>query len=210
MITIELAKKLISTQFSEYADLNVTEIEEQGHDNRTYRIGDDMLIRMPKAESYALKVPKEQELLPKLAQYLSIAIPAPIKMGSPSSDYPYPFSIFKWLEGRSANHLLLANKSLENIALELATFLKELQGITDIEGPEPGKHNWWRGDHVSVYDKGAKEQIANLVDIIDAVRALDLWERASATRWQEKPVWIHGDFAVGNILIENNESISFR
>ena len=37
MISIELAKKLILTQFSEYADLNVTDIEEQGHDNRTYR-----------------------------------------------------------------------------------------------------------------------------------------------------------------------------
>ena len=41
-ITLELAKKLIATQFSEYADLTVTEVEQQGHDNRTYRIGDDM------------------------------------------------------------------------------------------------------------------------------------------------------------------------
>ncbi len=203
MISIELAKKLILTQFSEYADLNVTDIEEQGHDNRTYRIGDDMLIRMPKTESYALKVPKEQEFLPKLATHLSIAIPEPIKMGVPSSDYPYAFSIYKWLEGRSVNHFQLDNKSQENIVLDLATFLKELQGITDVAGPVPGKHNWWRGDHVSVYDKGAKEQFANLADIIDIDRALNLWERACATRWQKRPVWIHGDFSVGNILINN-------
>ena len=64
------------------------------------------------------------------------------------------------------------NKSLENIVLDLATFLKELQGITDVEGPVPGKHNWWRGDHVSVYDKGAKEQFANLADNIDIDRVL--------------------------------------
>ena len=54
-ISIELAKKLIATQFPHYADLTVSEVEKQGHDNRTYRIGDDMLIRMPTAESYALK-----------------------------------------------------------------------------------------------------------------------------------------------------------
>jgi aminoglycoside phosphotransferase (APT) family kinase protein len=56
-ITLELAKKLINSQFPEYADLTVTEVEQQGHNNRTYRIGNDMLIRMPTAESYALKVP---------------------------------------------------------------------------------------------------------------------------------------------------------
>jgi aminoglycoside phosphotransferase (APT) family kinase protein len=204
-ITLELAKKLIATQFPKYADLTVTEVEQQGHDNRTYRIGDDMLIRMPTAESYALKVPKEQELLPKLAKHLSIAIPAPIKMGKSSYDYPYPFSIYRWLEGRSANHVTLDEQSLENLAFELATFLKELQAIIDVEGPGPAQHNWYRGDHVSVYDEGAREQIAKLADIIDGSSALELWERACATKWNKEPIWIHGDFAVGNILIKDNK-----
>lgn len=62
-ITAELAQKLIITQFPEYAHLTVSEVEQQGHDNRTYRLGEDMHIRMPTAEPYALKVPKEQELL---------------------------------------------------------------------------------------------------------------------------------------------------
>jgi len=51
------------------------------------------------AKIYALKVSKEQELLPKLAKNLSVATPAPIKMGKPSEDYPYAFSIYKWLDG---------------------------------------------------------------------------------------------------------------
>lgn len=204
MITIELAKKLISTQFPEYTGLTVTEVEQQGHDNRTYRVGDDMLIRMPTTDSYALKVPQEQELLPKLAKYLSVPIPAPLKMGQPSEDYPYPFSIYKWLEGRSANHLTIDEQSLESLAFELASFLKELQAITRLEGPRPGQHNWWRGDHISVYDSGAHEQIAKLADIIDSNSASNLWKRACDTQWNKAPVWIHGDYAAGNILIKNN------
>ncbi len=119
-----------------------------------------MLVRMPTAERYALKVPTEHDLLPKLGKHLSIAIPAPMQMGKPSNDYPYPFSIYKWRDGRSANHVNFDEQSLENLAFDLATFLKELHAITDVEGPGPGQHNWWRGDHTSVYDAQAREHIA--------------------------------------------------
>ena len=59
--------------------------------------------------------------------------------------------------------------------------------------------------HVGVYDSGALEQIAKLEDIIDGDSALELWERACATKWNKAPVWIHGDYAVGNILIKDNK-----
>lgn len=160
---------------------------------------------VPTAADYALKVPKEQELLPQLAKRLSINIPAPIKMGKPSADYPYPFSIYKWLSGKSINLLTLTDQEKEQLAFDLAKFLKELQTIMDVKGPEPGQHNWWRGDHVSVYDKGAREQIAELAEIIDASKALALWDQACTTRWNKVPIWIHGDFAIGNILIDDGK-----
>jgi aminoglycoside phosphotransferase (APT) family kinase protein len=203
--TLDLARKLIAEQFPEYASLPIVDVEKQGHDNRTYRLGDHMLIRMPTAADYALKVPKEQELLPQLAKRLSVNIPAPIKMGKPSADYPYPFSIYKWLSGKSINLLTLTDQEKEQLAFDMAKFLKELQAIMDIKGPEPGQHNWWRGDHVSVYDKGAREQIAELAEIIDAEQALALWDKACATRWNKSPIWIHGDFAIGNILMDSGK-----
>ena len=244
--TLDLAGKLIAEQFPEYASLPITDVEKQGHDNRTYRLGDHMLIRMPTAADYALKVPKEQELLPQLAKRLSASIPAPIKMGKPSTyteetsavarkmsgelaepiligerkrilkfdeanvevskvDYPYPFSIYQWLPGKSINLLTLTAHDKEQLALELAKFLKELQTMNDVEGPEPGQHNWWRGDHVTVYDKGAREQIAELADIIDVTRALALWDQACATKWNKAPIWIHGDFATSNILMDGGK-----
>ncbi len=203
--SLDLARKLIAEQFPEYAHLPITDVEKQGHDNRTYRLGDYMLIRMPTAEHYALKVPKEQELLPQLAKRLSVSIPAPITRGKPSSYYPYPFSIYKWLPGKSINLLILTDSEKEQLSFDLAKFLKELQSITDLEGPKPGQHNWWRGDHVSVYDKGAREQIAELAEIIDAGQAIALWDKARATKWNKTPVWIHGDFAVGNMLMNDGK-----
>lgn len=203
--TLDLAHKLIAEQFSEYSPLLITDVEKQGHDNCTYRLGDHMLIRMPTTTDYALQVPKEQELLPQLAKRLSVSIPAPIKMGKPSADYPYPFSIYKWLSGKSINLLTLTNQEKEQLAYDLANFLKELQAITDIEGPKPGQDNCWRGDHVSVYDKGAREQIAELAEIIDTGQAFALWDKACVTRLNKPSIWIHGDFAIGNILMDDGK-----
>ncbi len=204
-ITLALVSKLIADQFSEYAHLPVTPVEKQGHDNRTYKLGENMLVRMPTTKTYALKVPKEQELLPRLKPYLTMVIPEPIEMGYPSSDYPFHFSIYKWLEGASANNLKIDDKNLESIALQLAKFLKELQAINEVDGPAPGQHNWWRGDHVSVYDDGARKQIHELFEVIDEDKAVALWDRACNTRWNKAPVWIHGDFASGNIIIKNKK-----
>jgi len=204
-ITPELAHKLIQEQFPEYSHLPITSVEKQGHDNRTYRLGEKMLIRMPSAEHYSLKVAKEQELLAKLAPYLSINIPVPIKMGTPSKIYPYPFSIYKWIEGTSVNLVSLDNDSLEQLAFDLSHFLKELQAIDKVDTLKPGQHNWWRGDHISVYDKDAREQIAKLSHIIDSERSIDLWKRACKTRWNKKPVWVHGDIAIGNILVKDGK-----
>ncbi len=204
-ITLDLTHKLIREQFPEYAHLPITSVEKQGHDNRTYRLGNDMLIRMPTAQSYALKVPKEQALLPKLALHLTVNIPVPIKMGIASKDYPYPFSIYKWLEGKSIDLLVLDDDCQEKLAFDLAKFLKVLQSIDDVDGPTPGQHNWWRGDPVGVYDKGAREQIAKLAGVIDADKAMNLWERACKTRWNKPPVWIHGDFAIGNMLLQDGK-----
>ena len=204
-ITPDLSHKLVSQQFPEYAELELNPVKIQGHDNRTFKLGKNMLIRMPTAEPYALKVPKEQALLPRLKSHITISIPEPIKMGHSSSEYPFNFSIYKWLEGESANTLKFEAKQLEAIAFDLAIFLKELQAINTVEGPAPGQHNWWRGDHVSVYETGAHEQIAALSGIIDTHQAKQLWEAACNTRWDKSPIWIHGDFASSNILIEGGK-----
>ena len=71
---------------------------------------------------------------------------------------------------------------MEQLALDLANFLKQLQDITKVKGPVPGQHNFWRGDHISVYDQNAKEQITKLSGTIDTNKATDLWQQACYTK----------------------------
>ena len=203
-ISTDSVKTLITTQFPHYAALSIKPVPHQGHDNRTFRLGPDLLIRLPTAETYALKVPIEQAFLPQLQPYLPLPIPCPLHQGTPSVDFPHPFSIYAWLEGNSANTVSLPENILITLAKDLAHFLKALHGIQKMTGPAPGQHNWWRGSALTVYDQDARQQINTLSHVIDHHQALNLWEHACATSWQHPPVWIHGDVAPGNLLINNN------
>ncbi len=198
---INVVEKLVQKQFPKYSHLPIKSVEIQGHDNRTFRLGDDMLVRLPSAEIYAAKVVIEQKWLPFLAKNLSVKIPDPIAFGKPSEIYPMPWSIYSWIDGRSANQLSLDDKTLEIIAFELSEFLKQLHKISIYNAPSAGKHNFFRGSHSSVYDLEAKEALAKL-NLSD-----EIWQKALQSKWNKNPVWIHGDLVAGNILLKNDHLV---
>jgi aminoglycoside phosphotransferase (APT) family kinase protein len=136
---------------------------------------------------------------------LSFAIPQPLAMGKLSDHYPWNWSIYRWIEGQSANSISIDSQHLQDIALQLGQFLNELHKIDTKDAPLPGLHNYWRGAHPSVYDEQTRESISTLKDHIDANAATACWEKAVGSKWDKKPVWSHGDFASGNILISENK-----
>jgi aminoglycoside phosphotransferase (APT) family kinase protein len=205
-ITIDapLVHRLITSQFHQWKDLPIKPIKNQGHDNRTFRLGEQMLVRMPSAQCYADKVAKEQEWLPFLASHLSIIIPTPIAMGAPGEDYPWNWSVYRWIEGNSANTLTTKELNLPLIAKDLAQFLHELHQIDTTGVPlVGGPHNFYRGDSTKIYDAQTRDAITKLQGIIDTQAATAVWDKATSSEWSKKPVWIHGDLAAGNILIKN-------
>lgn len=163
-----------------------------------------MSIRLPSAEEYVRQVQKEQKWLPQIASHLPLPIPQPIAMGIPSEDYPWNWSIYKWLEGKSANSLELDDAHLKTIAAQLAQFLNEFHKFDAAGAPAPGLHNWWRAAHTSVYDADTRALIEKLKDFIDVNKARLLWQRAISSKWGRAPVWVHGDVASSNLLVEDN------
>lgn len=63
-IDVSLVQQLINTQYPEWATLTIRPLEFSGWDNRTFHLGDDLLVRMPSDAEYALQVEKEQRWLP--------------------------------------------------------------------------------------------------------------------------------------------------
>jgi aminoglycoside phosphotransferase (APT) family kinase protein len=198
-INTTLVRQLVSEQFPQWADLPITPVEYGGWDNRTFHLGADMSVRLPSAAGYAAQVDKEQRWLPQLAPHLPLRIPVPLARGVPGAGYPWPWSVYRWLDGESA--LIGPIVDLRQLAATLAQFLAALQRIDPRDGPPPGPHNFYRGAPLAVYDTETRQAIAALADQIDADAMTAVWEAALQAPWHGQPVWLHGDMAAGNLLV---------
>lgn len=198
-INVSLVSQLVGTQFPQWAGLPITPVELDGWDNRTFRLGDSMSVRLPSAERYAAKVKKEQQWLPVLAPQLPVPIPIPLAMGVPGGGYPWHWSIYKWLEGENAT--IERVDDLPQFATALARFLKALQQIDPAGAPPPGPHNFFRGGPLSTYDAETRQAITALRGKMDVDAAAAVWEAALKATWHGPPVWIHGDVSASNLLV---------
>ena len=198
LFTVDTVSRLVASQFPHWADLPVREVSLQGWDNRTFRLGDDLSIRLPSAEGYTPQIEKEHRWLPQLAPCLPLPIPAPLATGQPAEGYPWQWSVYRWLPGEPAATAQIAD--LPRFAADLAYFLGALYHIDSGDGPSAGPHSFYRGGPLSTYDAETRRSIEVLRDEIDT----DLAARSGRMRSPHvagPPVWVHGDVAVGNLLV---------
>jgi aminoglycoside phosphotransferase (APT) family kinase protein len=196
-----MAGRLIAAQFPQWSGLEVRPVDAQGWDNCTFRLGDEMLVRLPTAKEYALAVEKEHQWLPVLAPALPLEVPVPLARGVPDEGFPHDWSVYRWLGGEPADRAVVADMTA--FAIDLAEFLVSLQRIDPTGGPGPGLHNWFRGGPLTTYDGRARAALETLDGLIRTEAAEEIWERALRASWDGRAVWFHGDMASGNLLMKD-------
>jgi aminoglycoside phosphotransferase (APT) family kinase protein len=205
-IDVALVRRLISAQFPEWADLQVTPVASSGWDNRTFHLGEHMTVRLPSRAEYAPQVEKEHHWLPKLAPQLPLLIPTPVAMGKPGEGYPWQWSIYRWLDGQTASIARITD--LCQFATTLGEFLSALQRCDTTDGPMAGPQNFYRGGALATYEAETRQAIATIENKNDADAITAVWNAALGSTWQGAPVWVHGDIAFGNLLVENDQLVA--
>lgn len=198
-ITRALASRLIAAQFPQWADLPVWPVELSGWDNITFRLGDDLSVRLPSGENYVPQVSKEHRWLPELARHLPLPIPEPLAQGIPGCGYPWPWSVYRWLDGEPAATGHVAD--LEQFAADLADFLAALYKIDARGGPVAGYDTCFFGVPLAHWDSQTRQAVAALDGEIDTMLAAEVWEAALAAPWHGPAAWFHGDVSPGNLLV---------
>ena len=148
--------RLLAAQFPQWADLPIEPVPSAGTDNALYRLGDDMVVRLPRIDWAVEQVDKEHQWLPRLAPHLPLAIPVPLAKGTPGEGYPWHWSVYRWLDGENATIERIAD--LRQAATELARFVVALQRIDTTGGPPPGRATpfaacRWRCEHPTRTDR---------------------------------------------------------
>ena len=165
-----------------------------GWDNRSFRVGEELVARLPSRADYSAQPGKEARWLPHLAPHLGLAIPQPVALGRPAAGYPWPWSIHRWIEGK------VVSSRDGALGRELGAFLHALHRVEAEQGPAPGAHNFHRGGELRAYEPEVARALVILEGRVDERRATTLWKKATSTAWNRPPVWVHGDIAPGNLL----------
>lgn len=205
-ITPELVARLVATQFPQWAGLPVRPVDVDGWDNATFRLGEHMSVRLPSSPDYVEQVEKEHRWLPVLARQLPLPVPEPLGKGEPGCGFPRPWSVYRWIDGQTAESGRVAD--LPQFAADLADFLAALYKVDPSGGPLPGTHNFFRGGSPACYDTETRAALAALHGHIDTVLAAEVWEAALAARWDGPAVWFHGDAQPGNLILDSTGRLS--
>lgn len=160
-----------------------------------------MLIRMPSAECYAEHVDIELQWLPYLQEHLPFPIPAPIGCGKPGAGYPMAWSVLRYLPGETITHENVTDEV--QLARDLAAWLQKLQSVSAVGGPMAGAHNFYRGGSLAEYDEETRKALSDLAAVLPVEQYRRIWEEALESEYTGEPVWVHGDVAVGNLLVQD-------
>ena len=202
-IDAEQVRRLLASQFPDLAELPLRAVYPGGWDNRTFRLGQALAVRIPSAQRYADQVLKEHRWLPGLGAALPLSIPQPVAIGAPGGGVPWSWSIRTWLAGAIPSRT--ADGLGPRIAKALGTWLVALHGVDASHGPPAGPHNFHRGGSLRVYE----DEVLGALRVLDgqcraeALRAF--WLDTRDTKWGSRPVWVHGDVAPTNLLATDGE-----
>ncbi len=197
-VRASLVRALVDRQFPEWAGLPLQPVTAFGTDHRLFRLGEELLVRMPVYAGSAEQAVSDAAWLPRLAPHLPADVPVPVAVGEPDASFPFAWSVVPWLPGEPLEDIAVDRPEL---ATDLADFVLALRGVDTSGGPRPT--GTARGMALDP-DWPVEQQILDHADLVDVDRARAVWRAAlDAGPWPGPEVWIHGDLLGGNLLVRD-------
>ena len=197
-----LIAELLADQHPELAGLDLLEVA-SGFDNSIWRLGSDLVVRLPRRAAAVPLMLNELKWLPRFAPQLPLTISAPIRRGEPSALFEWPWSVALWIEGIPGNTVDVATAGAS--ATLLGTFLRSLHQPAPVDAPT----NLFRGVSLRALESAFTTRLRAIdAGVLDHAVVSDLWESAASARpAQTPPVWIHGDMHPANAIFHDGRLV---
>jgi aminoglycoside phosphotransferase (APT) family kinase protein len=191
-----VARRLLAAQHADLTDLPLAFVT-HGWDNVTFRLGDELAVRLPRRAVAVELIANEQRWLPELAARVGVPVPEPVRAGQPDDHYPFPWSVVRWVDGTPTDVEPLGPEA----ASELGAFLAALHG----PAPDDAPRNPYRGIPLRVKEPAVLPRLdrleANgLVDVVVLDRARMAWAAAVDEPIDLADSWLHSDLHAKNVI----------
>jgi aminoglycoside phosphotransferase (APT) family kinase protein len=161
-----------------------------------FRLGDDLVVRLPRIHRASGGIGLEARWLPRLDGLLPVTIPRVVAVGEPAAGYPWSWSVLTWVPGE--NPVLGHLRDAETLARDLATLVRALRALSLADGRI-------KDGRLADRDEQVRRDIVAVSDEFDAAAVTAVWEHALATaEWDGRRTWVHSDIAPGNLLLTND------
>lgn len=195
-VDADSVRRLLVDQYPDLSNRPVTAIDSTGTVNALFRIGDELIARLPLVEKWSDAIEREWKWLPWFCQRIvSVRLPEPVLKGRPAEYYPFPWGIYRWIDGAPYDDALVDDE--RSAAETLAGFVLELRSLELVEGAP-------RGGRLPLHqlDKETRAAIRAAAATINSTAAMAAWENAlKAPVWDGEAAWIHGDLLRPNLLV---------
>jgi aminoglycoside phosphotransferase (APT) family kinase protein len=211
-VDVALVRRLVARSLPRLSHLHLQPLASSGSTNAHFRLGDDLLVRLPRERGGSATIDKEARWLPLIAAGLTTPVPEVLAVGEPAFGYPERWSVTTWLDGAPPAVLrdTATSGSTETLALELARTIAELREVvvppSALEDPALSSY---RGGPLTALDHDFRTAVEACRQIrgleLDLDRALVVWEEALAAEREIDPqrTWYHGDLLAENLLIRD-------
>lgn len=193
-VSPDLVASLLKAQHPDLAELPLRQIQ-AGWDNAMFRLGEDYLVRLPRRQLAVPLLRHEQVWLSQIAGRLPLPIPAPLRIGEPSPDYPCGWSVLPWIAGQTAD----VARPREDQHLMWIHFLTALHQPAPSDIPV----NAYRGGALTERADSVEERLQRLSQDTDWVSpaARLAWSQALDAPQAEQTCVLHGDLHPQNVLV---------
>lgn len=203
-ITETLVRRLIAQQAPGWLHLPLSRLDTSGTVNATFRLGDDMVVRLPRTADHADGPAREAAWMPVFAPVLPLRVPGHLFLGSPSPAYPAPWSVLEWVEGSAASTDNLADVSAA--AETLGDLVRALQTVPTAGAPIGGSY---RARGLRRVDRDFRAWVDRLPEDIDHSVVTEVWERCLAVGESTgAPRWMHSDLRGDNLIAHDGELVA--
>jgi len=196
----EVARTLLQRQAPKLAGLPLTPLSNTGSDNTLYKLGPDLVVRLPRFPDAARRLSVELDWLPRLTN-LPVAVPSITHAGSPGEVYPFRWAVLRWLDGIDAWEARHQHGWFgPDLGLDLAAVVQQLRVTAAVDAPtrEPGE----RGGPLRPLDDRMHWWLEQADGLVDAQAILRLWDQClEGADDSVAPVLLHGDLIPGNLVL---------